>query len=104
MNFQTTIILIPIALFIVLIVVKKCMYYFGRLISVKATLIDKYSDTYNSAVKFTGIQGQKTDYFLAFLVDNKKVVFSVSAIVYDSYEKGENGILTYKNSRLIKFE
>jgi hypothetical protein len=98
MDFQSTIILIPFVLILLLVVVTKCKDYFSPLRIVNATLIDKYCDTYN------GMLGKKTDYFLAFLDTNKRIVLLVSNEVYDSYKKGESGTLTYKNNRIIKFE
>ncbi len=100
MDFQTIIILIPIGLLLLLVAIKKCKQYLGVTKTVTATLIDKYSDTYNAAFKIPKV---KTDYFLAFMVNNQKMVFIVSVWVYNSYQKGRNGTLTYKNSRMIDF-
>ena len=98
MTFPTLMVLTPIVLLLLLVIARKCKDYFSPLRTVNVTLIDQYCDTYH------GFLGMKTDYFLAFQAEDKKIVLLVTEEDYDSFKKGDSGILTYRNNTIINFQ
>lgn len=71
---------------------------------IEAKVVDLYDTSY---YKTGGIRtGQRfvTDYVVTFYAGTKTLKFIVSPWMYGSLHKGDQGILTYKGSRLLKFQ
>ena len=76
---------------------------FGRTVSRRAVLIDKYATQYQVVGRHAPVQ-TKTRYVLTFICGPKTVKLEVSLWVYSTVEKGDKGMLTYRGTRFVNFE
>lgn len=74
-------------------------HFFGKTITCRATLLDKYETRYQWAGPTGG--SIRTQYVLTFDLEGKIRKFEVSAWLYDSVQKGASCRVTYRDSRLI---
>lgn len=102
----------PIAFWIVLAVlllmlavgirlaVKGIRNRYGRIKTVKTTVIDKHKTQMFS--KYAG-SGKREKFVIVFLAEGKKRAFYVSEFSYGGYRLQETGTLRYQGNKLIDF-
>lgn len=74
---------------------------YSPIMSEKAQIVDKY--VVDDFSKIYGKLAKKPQYYIVFLMGNKKRSFRVSEFSYRGYKVNERGILKYKGNRLIEF-
>ncbi len=84
-----------------LIITKLIQNRFAPVKTVRAEVVDTFRSKIIS--KSPGV-GQQERYFVVFEADGKRISFAVSEFSYRSYEKEDQGMLTYKGSQLISFQ
>ncbi len=85
------------------VLIRLSLNYFGKKISRRAVVIDKYMTQYK-LVDTRAPSHTKTQYILTFACGKRTLKFKVSLWVYDTVEKNAKGILTYRGTRFIGFE
>lgn len=86
----------------ILIFIKFFRDHVGKAKIVNAMLINKQHYEYETVSKMAGRQ-TKIRYVLVFDINGDEERFDVSSYVYDTYDRGQHGILKYKGSRFIYF-
>lgn len=73
---------------------------YGRVKTVRATVIDKHkTETFS---KYAG-SGKREKYVVVFLAEGKKRAFYVSELSFGGYRLQETGTLRYRGDKLIDF-
>ncbi|GEM_PF-2076936 len=85
------------------VLVRLGLNYFGKKVGRQATVIDKYMTQYKPVGSRLTPQ-TKVQYILTFTCGQRTLKFKVSPWVYDTVEKNDKGILTYRGTHFISFE
>ena len=96
-----TILFILLLLCWLLVIIKLIRNRFAPVKTVPAEVVDTYQTEIVS--KSPGV-GEKKRYVVVFEANGKRLSFFVSEFSYQSYQKEDKGMLTYKGSQIISFQ